>query len=152
MKDKPLNYRQSLFVKYYTGDNGTKGNATASAMKAGYTWKFANQASIRLLGKVRIKAAIEAVGVIIEAEDKNSREFVTKEFLSQYAKHKDKRPIEAIRALENLGKNCGWFAEDNAQQREKAELTAQEKEEAVEYAKWRLLKGLREPQQAQESA
>lgn len=137
MKEKPLNYRQSLFVKYYT-DGETKGNGTASALKAGYKWKYANLACKFLLGNIRVKVAIEAVGVIIEAQDKNSREFVTKEFMSQYAQNKDKRPLEAIRVLENLGKNCGWFAEDNAQQRDKAELTAKDEEIADVFAELSL--------------
>ncbi len=127
MIDKPLNYRQSLFVKYYTGDNGTKGNATASALKAGYKWKYANTASEYLLGNTRIKAAIEAEGLKIEAEDVNSREFVTKEYLSQYMKRKDTTLAHPY--LQDLAKNCGWFAQDNAQRTEQANL---DKTEVVE--------------------
>ena len=42
--------------------------------------------------------------------------------LAQYNKNKDSRPTEAIRALENLGKNCGWYQADNEQQAEKQAL------------------------------
>jgi len=142
--DKPLNYRQSLFVKYYT-DGDTKGNATASALKAGYKWKYANQACRFLLGINKIKATIEAVDAKIEVEDVNTRENVTKAMLNAAQICLAKRDMVGyIRAYENLGKNCGWFAEDNAQQQEKAELSVEEKEEAIQYAEWRLLQEARQ--------
>lgn len=141
MKDKPLNYRQSLFVKYYT-DGETKGNQLQSALKAGYTKKYATQACVFLLDNIRVKEAIASEIALIEAERLDSRVFIDNQFKSLLVKCLENHDrVNATRVLENMAKNRGYYAEDNAQQREKAELSAQEKEEAVEYAKWRLLKG-----------
>ena len=52
--DKPLNYRQNLFAEYYA-EGDTQGNATQSALKAGYSYKYADQACRWLLGNNRIK-------------------------------------------------------------------------------------------------
>jgi len=135
---KILNYRQTLFVKYYTSDKETKGNCYASMIKAGYKHGYAIKWSGCFIGEIRgIKEAIEAETAKIESQDVNSREFVTREMLAQYNKNKDSRPTEAIRALENLGKNCGWFAEDNAQQVEASQLTEQQRKDQDDYNAWK---------------
>ena len=150
--DKPLNYRQSLFVKYYT-DGDTKGNAYKSALKAGYGKSMAVQAGTLLVGNCRLKPVIEAKTLRIEAEDGNSRENVTKAMhkAAQICLNKGDM-VGFIRAQENLGKNCGWYAEDNAQQREKAELSAEAKEEAIQYAEWRLLQETKDVQRQEQTA
>jgi len=150
MKDKPLNYRQSLYVVYFTSDKECKGNAYKSAIKAGYTERTAQRAPEQLSRNIRIKAAIEEKNALIMAQDGNSREFVTQEMLYQYVKNKDKRPMEAIRALENLGKNCGWYALDNAQRTEIAKLTEEEEKHAHRIARVINL-GLDQPHKAQEA-
>jgi len=43
-------------------------------------------------------------------------------------------------------KNEGKYAADNAQRTEQAKLSEQQVQEAKEYAKWRLLKGLSDVQ------
>ena len=50
-----LTYKQRLFVSAYIGP--ANGNATAAAMAAGYAWP--DKAGPRLVGKSRVKAAIE---------------------------------------------------------------------------------------------
>jgi hypothetical protein len=54
-----LNHKERLFVSYYLANNG---NATDAAVKAGYgsTRGSSETLGLRLLGKVRIRAAIAA--------------------------------------------------------------------------------------------
>ena len=144
MKDKPLNYRQGLFVKYYT-DGDTKGRCEASMISAGYNNTYAHSfAGVYIRGK--IKQAIDDRTIEIEDHRKNTCESVDKDF--EFAKKQCmdnegnlKHRMTYVRICENQAKNAGYYAEDNAQQREKAVLSEQEKEEAIEFAKWRLLKG-----------
>ena len=140
--DKPLNLRQSLFVKYYL-DGDTKGNAYKSAIKAGYSHKFALQAAPRLLENVSIKPAMEAKQAVMEAEDVNSREFVTKSFLELAKTTKGKDNGTYTRALENLAKNSGWYEADNEQQREHSELNEQQQADLDEFIAWKHRQMLR---------
>ena len=59
MIDKPLNYRQSLFVDYFTGDEDCKGNAYKSALKAGYTERTSQRAPEQLSRNIKVIAAIK---------------------------------------------------------------------------------------------
>lgn len=63
MSKASLNLRQIKFVAHYL----KSGNATQSAIKAGYSKKTADVAGPRLLGNVRIKAALQAYSRKVEA-------------------------------------------------------------------------------------
>jgi phage terminase small subunit len=122
-----VNGRQQLFIKYYT-DGPTKGNATQSAIKAGYKWKYANQACKFLLGNLRLKQALNKAQEKVEWKDTQSREYIDREFHKRYEACIDKnKESEAIRCLENQAKNRGYYAEDNAQRTEaRKEFTPEE--------------------------
>lgn len=147
MKDKPLNYRQSLFVKYYT-DGDTKGNSYKSALKAGYTERTAQRAPEQLSRNIKIMDAIVVIEAGKERKDENTRDNVTKSMFKAAAICLNKGDMVGfIRAQENLGKNCGWFAEDNAQQQERTALDADQEAMFDDYLAYRrrmLLKPAKE--------
>lgn len=120
-------------------------NKTQGLLKAGYKRSYAlSGLGQRLYGNIRVKKAINKIRQGIAEKQKNSREFVTTEFLYQYAKHKEGKGLTAIRALENLGKNVGWFLEDNAQKQEKTVLDAEQQalyDDYLAYRRRMLLKG-----------
>ena len=136
-----MNGRQKLFVKYYT-EGETKGNATASAVKAGYKWKFANQAAPRLLGHVRIEEAISLRLEYIDKAEKLTIESVNADF--EYAKEqcKAKRGDKSVlidktnyvRICENQAKHVGFYGADNAQKVEQVKLDQAEATEAQRIA------------------
>jgi len=146
MPDKPLNYRQSLFIKYYT-DGDTKGNCYTSMVKAGYKKGYALKWSGCYIGDIRgIKEAIVAETALIEAERLDSRVFIDNQFKDLLAECRLKHDrVNAARVLENMAKNRGYYALDNEQKTEQAKLTEAQKEEAKRYAQWRLIQGLKEP-------
>jgi phage terminase small subunit len=117
--DKPLNFKQQLFTEYYsTGE--TAGNATRAAVKAGYTWKFANQASIRLLGIVRIKKAIDK-----KMADLRQKTGITAERQLQRADDVYTQALEnkhftaALTALDQQNRHIGLYDADNASKADK---------------------------------
>lgn len=133
-----MNGRQKLFVSYYA-EGETKGNATASAVKAGYKWKFANQAAPRLLGNVRIKEAISLRLEYIEKVEKLTIESVNTDF--EYAKNECKREDGTlmdrptfVKVCENQAKHVGYYGADNAQKLEQVKLDQAETEEAERIA------------------
>jgi len=139
--NKPLTLRQNLFIQYYTSNEKTKGNATQSAVSAGYTWNFANQASIRLLGNIRIKQAVEANLAVIDSKDKDSRGFIDNEFSLCLSRSKAAGNEQAvIKCLENMGKNRGYFETDNAQkQPQTANIAIIESEAALDALELKLI-------------
>jgi len=147
MPNKPLNYRQNLFVKYYT-DGDTKGNQYQSAIKAGYTEKYATQACVFLLDNIRVKEAIVAETDLIEAERLDSRVFIDNQFkalLAQCLSKGDK--TNAVRILENMAKNRGYYQADNEQQTENKALTEEQQalfDEYLAYRRRMLLKPAKE--------
>ena len=129
--DKPLNYRQNLFAEYYT-DGDTKGNATQSALKAGYTYKYADQACRWLLGNSRIKQVIEKKTAGIRAESVATRqlrqEFWTKTMDDTTANMRDR-----LRASELLGKSEIDFVEKRVTVAE-PEAVPEAEQEAIDAA------------------
>lgn len=144
MKEKPLNYRQSLFVKYYT-DGDTKGNQLQSAIKAGYTKKYATQACVFLLDNIRVKEAIAAETALIDAERLDSRVFIDNQFKSLLLECQQKHDrVNAARCLENMAKHRGYYAADNEQKSEQKALNEEEQaifEDYLAYRRRMLLKG-----------
>ena len=143
--DKPLNYRQSLFAEYYTSNPDTQGNCEASMLKAGYKAGYARKWAGSYIGAIRgIKEAIADKLAVVAVEQVNSREFVTTEMMYQYNQHRTDNSLTAIRALENLGKNVGWYEADNQQKQEQTKLDAEQQAQLERYKTWcrnEMLKG-----------
>ena len=136
MDNGELNYRQTLYVKYFTSDKECKGNAYKSAKKAGYTERTAQRAPEQLSRNIKIKQAIAVELALIEAEDQDSRVFIDNQFkalLAQCLKRNDR--TNAARVLENMAKNRGYYALDNAQRQEQAKLTKAEEDAAHKIAR-----------------
>ena len=103
-------------------------NKSKALINAGYKESYANCGRREVVYKnVQVIAEIGKIRQNIAVKEENSREFVTKEYLTQYNKRKDNKTAHAY--LRDLAKNCGWFALDNAQKVEQVKL---DKAEAVE--------------------
>ena len=118
--DKPLNMKQQLFVEYYTvGD--LVGNATQSALKAGYCYNYSDRACKYLVGNSRVKAAIDKKMAelrqlrVVTAEIQTER--ITKQYNSADAE-KDHRT--ALAACEQLNKHIDYYGLNNASLSDKA--------------------------------
>ena len=107
--DKPLNYRQSLFVEYYTTDPDTQGNCEASMLKAGYKAGYAR----KWAGKY-----IRAIRGIQEAIDEKTQEIREKSianrtqrqaFWTREMNNPDNKLTDRLRASELLGKSQADF-------------------------------------------
>lgn len=131
------------------GYNATQAYKTAYPnCKSGH-----KQAGARLLTYVDIKEAVSKAKKDLTEWLEGGRKLCDRLFSNQYeASTQAKDRTNAIRCIENKAKNVGYYALDNAQRTEQAKLTEEQVKEAKEYAKWKLLRGLSEPQQAQESA
>ena len=145
-----MNLKQTLFIEEYckNGFNASKAYKKAYPdCQIGY-----QQNGSKLLLNTVIKQAIETKKAENESLDKNSRINIDARFNQIYTLCMTKGDyVNATRACENQAKNRGYYALDNAQRTEQAKLDEQQTKEAKEYAKWRLLKGLSEPKQAQEA-
>lgn len=84
-------------------------------------------------------AAIESIKVNETRNKDDSRSYTT----TQFKLH------SKISAIDQLMKHLGLYEADNAQQHEKAELTDEEREEAIQYAEWRLLQEARKDSDVQ---
>lgn len=144
-----MNENRQIFVNTYltNGYNATQAYKTAYPnCKSGQ-----RQAGQRLLTFVDIKKAIDKAKKELQEWLKGGRELCDKLFEDQYkASVTAFDRTNAIRCVENKAKNVGYYAADNLQRTEQAKLTEQQVKEAKEYAKWRLLRGLSEPEQAKE--
>lgn len=146
-----MNFKQTLFISYYT-EGETKGNCEQSMLKAGYKAGYARKWSGCYIGAIRgIKKAIEdkIKAINIAWEDRISR--VNARLDAEIAKTTN---ISSLCLLVNAqkgyvdmqAKNEGKYALDNAQRTEQDKLTEVQVEEAKQYAKWRLIQGLTEPE------
>ena len=130
--DKPLNYRQNFFAEYYA-EGETQGNAYKSAIKAGYSHKFALQAAPRLLENVRVKAQIDEINAKNRAESVATRK-LRQEFWTRIMNDPATKMSDRLRASELLGKSEADFTEnytDNTDEPPEA-LTAEEVRELRE--------------------
>lgn len=146
-----MNENRQIFVNTYltNGYNATQAYKTAYPnCKSGQ-----DRAGHRLLSFDEIKKAIDKAKKELQEWLKGGRELCDKLFKDQYkASVTAMDRTNAIRCVENKAKNVGYYAADNLQRTEQAKLTEQQVKEAKEYAKWRLLRGLTEPQEAEEGA
>lgn len=145
-----MNENRQIFVNtYLTNDyNATEAYKTAYPnCKSGH-----QQAGSRMLLNVVIKEAISKAKKDLEGWLNAGRELCDKLFNDQYkASITAKDRTNAIRCVENKAKNVGYYALDNAQKAEKTKLDEVQVEEAKQYAKWRLIQGLTEPEVKKEA-
>lgn len=99
-----MNERQKKFAEYYA----QSGNAAQSAIKAGYSEKYAGQNADKLLKNTNIA---EYIRELTEAEQ-DKRIMTAKErqaLLSDIAKNGDNAPADRIRAVDTLNKMTGEY-------------------------------------------
>ena len=107
--DKPLNYRQTLFVDYYTTDPDTQGNCEASMLKAGYKAGYARKWAGKYIRAIRgIKEAIdEKTQEIREKSIANRTQ--RQAFWTREMNNPDNKLTDRLRASELLGKSQADF-------------------------------------------
>ena len=110
--DNKLNYRQNLFAEYYA-EGETQGNATRSAIKAGYKETTAYSMGQRLLKHVEVKRVIDEKTAKIKAESIATRK-KRQEFWSRIMNDSATKMSDRLRASELLGKSEADFTENYA--------------------------------------
>ncbi len=103
MKDK-LNARQRKFAEYYT----QSGNAAESAVKAGYSAKYANTNASKLLQNTTIANYIKELSEKL----KDERIMTAKDrqvLLSDIARDDENEPNDRIKAVDTLNKMTGEY-------------------------------------------
>ena len=99
-----VNERQKKFAEYYA----QSGNTVQSAIKAGYSEKYANARAYEMLGNVGVAEYIRELSVKVQ----NERIMTAKErqvLLSDIAKDGDNDPADRIRAVDTLNKMTGEY-------------------------------------------
>lgn len=99
-----LNTRQRKFAEYYA----QCGNATESAIKAGYSTKYANTNASKLLQNTTIAQYIREISEKL----KDERIMCAKDrqvTLSDIARSKDEETSDRIRAIDTLNKMTGEY-------------------------------------------
>nr|DAG64256.1 MAG TPA: Terminase small subunit [Bacteriophage sp.] len=103
MKDK-LNTRQKKFAEYYV----QSGNAAESAVKAGYSAKYANTNASKLLQNTTIANYIKELSEKL----KDERIMTAKDrqvLLSDIARDDENEPNDRIKAVDTLNKMTGEY-------------------------------------------
>ena len=144
-----LTLKQAAFVQHITSD--CLGNGRQAAIKAGYSLKVAHTQANENLNKPHIKLAIEQKLKEIAENKDVSVEWIVEKLKKGYDLAVQRNNVLATaRFLELLGRYKAMFTDnlsttDTQRQRE---LDDQEKEEAAEFARWRLSQkyGLRQPE------
>lgn len=141
-----LNFKQRLYVTYFTSNPETKGNAYKSAKKAGYSERTAQRAPEQLSRNIKVKAAIVENLALIDSKDEDSRDFIDNEFMLSLNRCKSNdNEIGVQRCLENMGKNRGYYATDNSQkQPQTANIAVIESEEALDRLELELIQKQKE--------
>lgn len=96
--------RQKKFAEYYA----QSGNTVQSAIKAGYSEKYANARAYEMLGNVGVAEYIRELSEKVQ----NERIMTAKErqvLLSDIAKDGDNDPADRIRAVDTLNKMTGEY-------------------------------------------
>lgn len=102
----PLTMQQRKFINFYC----ESGNATESAIKAGYSPDSAHVQGSRLLSNVKIRKAIEDKEKEFELASLITKEYVLSQ-LKEIADNKEEATQNKIRALENLGRYLSMFTD-----------------------------------------
>ncbi|MDE5936244.1 MAG: terminase small subunit [Ruminococcus sp.] len=99
-----MNERQKKFAEYYA----QSGNAAQSAVKAGYSGKYAGQNADKLLKNTNIAEYIKE----LSEKNQESRIMTAKErqvLLSNIAKYDGYAPSDRIKAVDTLNKMTGEY-------------------------------------------
>lgn len=99
-----MNERQKKFAEYYA----QSGNTVQSAIKAGYSEKYANARAYEMLENVGVAEYIRELSEKVQ----NERIMTVKErqvLLSDIAKDGDNDPADRIRAVDTLNKMTGEY-------------------------------------------
>ncbi len=99
-----MNARQKKFAEYYA----QSGNAARSAVKAGYSEKYAGQNADKLLKNTNIAGYIRQLA----EKSQDSRIMTAKErqvLLSDIAKDNDKAAADRIKAVDTLNRMTGEY-------------------------------------------
>jgi len=125
----------------------TKGNWYKSMLVGGYSENYAKHRGHELLDKVVVKTLVEEEKKRVKFIKNMGIEAMKEHFYQDRELALGKRDLTTlVRIDENFAKHVGFYALDNAQRTEQAKLSEQQVQEAKEYAKWRLLKGLSDVQ------
>lgn len=103
MKDK-LNIRQKKFAEYYA----QSGNTVQSAIKAGYSEKYANADACKILENPRVAEFIKKFTAKAQ-QDRIITAIERQAILSDIAKSKDEETPDRIRAIDTLNKMTGEY-------------------------------------------
>lgn len=103
MKDK-LNIRQKKFAEYYA----QSGNTVQSAIKAGYSEKYANADACKILENPRVAECIKKFTAKAQ-QDRIITAIERQAILSDIAKSKDEETPDRIRAIDTLNKMTGEY-------------------------------------------
>ncbi len=146
MTELKIPKREAFAVAFTTIGDETFGNATKSAEKAGYSPDSARTTGWRLLKDVDVKARI------LELYDENLKDnrVTTQSVLANLAHDRllarqAGQFSVAVRCSELEGKYLDMFKDKADPAPEKLDLTETQKQEAVEYVKWRTEKAATEP-------
>lgn len=99
-----MNERQKKFAEYYA----QSGNTVQSAIKAGYSEKYANSDACKILENPRVAEYIKQ----LTQSEQNRRILTAKErqaLLSDIAKDGDNAPSDRIKAVDTLNKMTGEY-------------------------------------------
>ena len=102
--EKKLNTRQKKFAEYYA----QSGNTVQSAIKAGYSEKYANALAYKLLENIGVSEYIKELSDKL----KDERIMTAKDrqvLLSDIAQDELNEPVDRIRAVDTLNKMTGEY-------------------------------------------
>ena len=103
MKDK-LNARQKKFAEYYA----QSGNTVQSAIKAGYSEKYANADACKILENPRVSEYIKELTAKAQ-QDRIITAVERQAILSDIAKSDEELTSDRIRAIDTLNKMTGEY-------------------------------------------
>lgn len=103
MKDK-LNARQKKFAEYYA----QSGNTVQSAIKAGYSEKYANADACKILENPRVSEYIKELTAKAQ-QDRIITAVERQAILSDIAKSNEELTPDRIRAIDTLNKMTGEY-------------------------------------------
>lgn len=105
-----LSERQKLFCQYYAGE--CIGNAERSAVKAGYSPRYARGCAYRILANDGVQAYLDELTEKTKSERIATIEEI-KAFWTEMMNDKEARPSDRLRAAELLAKAEGEFTKNN---------------------------------------
>lgn len=103
MKEK-LNIRQKKFAEFYA----QSGNTVQSAIKAGYSEKYANALAYKLLENIGVSEYIKELNEK-QQQDRIITATERQAILSDIAKNEKETPSDRIRAIDTLNKMTGEY-------------------------------------------